>query len=53
MEAIAILEIEVNAIKMGNYHRISMKIGAQTQKNVLSSKVTKAEVTDRCRHVGT
>jgi hypothetical protein len=35
-----------------------MKIGTQTKKNILSSKVTKAEVTDRfqdgrCRHVGT
>jgi hypothetical protein len=44
--------------KMGNYHPISMKIGTQTKKNILSSKVTKAEVTDciqdgRCRHVGT
>jgi hypothetical protein len=43
---------------MGNYHPISMKIGTQTKKNILSSKVTKAEVTDRiqdgrCRHVGT
>jgi hypothetical protein len=43
--------------KMSNYHPISMKIGTQTKKNILSSKVTKAEVTDRfqdgCRrHVG-
>jgi hypothetical protein len=43
---------------MGNYHPIAMKIGTQTKKNILSSKVTKAEVTDRyqdgrCRHVGT
>jgi hypothetical protein len=42
---------------MGNYHPISTKIGTQTQKNILSSKVTKAEVTDRFqdgrgRHVG-
>jgi hypothetical protein len=29
--------------KMGNYHPISMKIGTQTKKNMLSSKVTKAE----------
>jgi hypothetical protein len=28
---------------MGNYHPISMKIGTQTKKNMLSSKVTKAE----------
>jgi hypothetical protein len=44
--------------KMGNYHPILMQIGTQTKKNILSSKVTKAEVTDRfqdgrCRHVGT
>jgi hypothetical protein len=42
---------------MGNYHLISMKIGTLTKKNILSSKVTKAEVTDRFqdgrrRHVG-
>jgi hypothetical protein len=42
---------------MRNYHPISMKIGTQTKKNIVSSKVTKAEVTDsiqdgRCRHVG-
>jgi hypothetical protein len=29
---------------MGNYHLISMKIGTQTKKNMLSSKITKAEV---------
>jgi hypothetical protein len=28
---------------MGNYHPISRKIGTQTKKNMLSSKVTKAE----------
>jgi hypothetical protein len=28
---------------MGNYHPILMKIGTQTKKNMLSSKVTKAE----------
>jgi hypothetical protein len=44
--------------KMGNYHPILMEIGIRTKKNILSSKVTKAEVTDRiqdgrCRHVGT
>jgi hypothetical protein len=42
---------------MGNNHPISMKIGTQAKKNILSSKVTKAEVTDRFqdgrrRHVG-
>jgi hypothetical protein len=30
--------------KMGNYHPISMKFGTQTKKNMLSSKITKAEV---------
>jgi hypothetical protein len=40
---------------MGNYHPILMKIGAQTKKSMLSSKVTKAEVQanfqdGRCRH---
>jgi hypothetical protein len=29
---------------MGNYHPILMKIGTQTKKNMLSSKITKAEV---------
>jgi hypothetical protein len=33
--------------KMGSYHPISMKIGKQTKKNMLSSKVLKAEMTDR------
>jgi hypothetical protein len=32
---------------MGNYHPIAMKIGTQTKKNTLSSKVTKAEMIDR------
>jgi hypothetical protein len=30
--------------KMGNYHPILMKIGTQTKKNMLSLKITKAEV---------
>jgi hypothetical protein len=30
--------------KMGNYHLILMKFGTQTKKNILSSKITKAEV---------
>jgi hypothetical protein len=29
---------------MGNYHLIFMKIGIQTKKNMLSLKITKAEV---------
>jgi hypothetical protein len=29
--------------KMGNYHPISMKIGTETKKNMLSSKITKAK----------
>jgi hypothetical protein len=32
---------------MGNYHPILMQVGTQTKKNILSSKVTKAEVIDR------
>jgi hypothetical protein len=32
---------------MGNYHPISMKIDKQTKKNMPSSNVSKAEVTDR------
>jgi hypothetical protein len=30
--------------KMGNYHPILMKIGTQTKKNMLISKITNAEV---------
>jgi hypothetical protein len=42
---------------MGNYHIISIKIGTQTKKNMLKSKITKAEVQakfrdGRRRHVG-
>jgi hypothetical protein len=42
---------------MGNYHPILMKIDAQTNRNMLSYKITKAEVLakfqdDRRRHVG-
>jgi hypothetical protein len=32
---------------MGNYHPILMKFDTQTKKNMLSSKVTKAEMIDR------
>jgi hypothetical protein len=43
--------------KMGKYHPILMKIGTQTQKNMLSLKITIPEVTiefqdGRRRHVG-
>jgi hypothetical protein len=43
--------------KTGNYHPILMKISTQTKKNMLSSKITKAEgytnfQDGRCRHVG-
>jgi hypothetical protein len=43
--------------KMGNYHPILMKIGTQTKKNMLSLKITKAEVEakfqdGRRRHFG-
>jgi hypothetical protein len=44
MAAAAMLEIKVQAIKLGNYHPISMKIGTQTKKNMLSSKFTIPEV---------
>jgi hypothetical protein len=42
---------------MGNYHPILMKIGTQTEKNMLSLKITKAEVyanfqDGRRRHFG-
>jgi aminopeptidase C len=42
---------------MGIYHPILMKFDTQAKENILSSKVTKAEVTNRfqdgrCRHVG-
>jgi hypothetical protein len=42
---------------MGNYHPILMKIGTQTQKNMLSLKITIPEVTiefqdGRRRHIG-
>jgi hypothetical protein len=42
---------------MGNYHPVLVKIGTQTKKSIVSSKVTKAEVTyrfqdGRRRHVG-
>jgi hypothetical protein len=42
---------------MGSYHPNLMKFDTQTKKNILSSKVTKAEVNDRFqegrrRHVG-
>jgi hypothetical protein len=30
--------------KMGNYHPILMKIGTQTKKRMLSSKIAEAEV---------
>jgi hypothetical protein len=30
--------------KMGNYHPILMKIGKQNKKNMLTSKITKAEM---------
>jgi hypothetical protein len=42
---------------VGNFHAILMEIVKQTKKHILSSKVTKAEVTDRFQdgrrcHVG-
>jgi hypothetical protein len=42
---------------MGNYHPISIKIGTETKKSMLKSKITKAEVQagfqdGRRHHVG-
>jgi hypothetical protein len=57
--AAAILFIEMNAIKMGNYDPILMKFDTLTKKNMLGSKVRKAGMIDRFqdgrrrRHVGT
>jgi hypothetical protein len=47
MAAAAMLKLLVRVTKIGNYHPISMKIGTQTEKSMLSSKVTKVGVTDR------
>jgi hypothetical protein len=44
LAAAAKLKMQVRAIKMGNYHPILMQIGAQTNKNMLSLKVTIPEV---------
>jgi hypothetical protein len=56
MAAATNLEIEVRAIKWAITTRILMKFDTQTKKSILSSKVTKAEATDRFqdgrRHVG-
>jgi hypothetical protein len=47
MAAAAMLEIQVHAMKcMGNYHQILIKIGTQTKTDMLSLKITKAEVYD-------
>jgi hypothetical protein len=43
MAAAVILEIEVRAIKMGNYHPILIKIGTQTKNSMPSSKITNTE----------
>jgi hypothetical protein len=42
---------------MGNYHPIFMKIGTQTKKHMLNSKITEAQMQVECqdgrrRHVG-
>jgi hypothetical protein len=57
MAAAAMFEIHVHAIKWTVNPPILMKIGAQTKKNMLSSKITKTEVfakfQDGChRHFG-
>jgi hypothetical protein len=43
MAAAAMLEIQVNSYKVGNYHPILMKIGIQTKKRMPSSEITKRE----------
>jgi hypothetical protein len=45
MAAIAILEIQVRAIKWAITTRFLMKIGTQTKTGMLSSEITKAECT--------
>jgi hypothetical protein len=44
MAAAAMLEIQVHAIKWAIIHPILMKFGTQTKTDMLSSKITKAEV---------
>jgi hypothetical protein len=44
MAAVAILESQVRAIKWAIIAPISMKFGTQTKTDMLSSKITKAEV---------
>jgi hypothetical protein len=43
MAAAAMLEIQVTAIKVGNYHPILMKIVIQTKKRMPSAEITKTE----------
>jgi hypothetical protein len=44
MVAVAIFENQVNAIKIGNYRPILMKFGSQNETNMLSLKISQAEV---------
>jgi hypothetical protein len=44
MAAAAMFGNSSERYKMGNYHPISMKIGTQTKKSMLSSKFTIPEV---------
>jgi hypothetical protein len=44
MAAVAILGNSSECYKMGNYRPILMKFGTQTKTDMLSSKITKAEV---------
>jgi hypothetical protein len=55
MAAAAILEIQVRAMKMGNYNPILMQIAIQTKKSMPSSEITEPETfakfqDDRRRH---
>jgi hypothetical protein len=57
MDAAAMLGIQVHAIKWAINHPILMKIGTQTNKNMPSLKIIKAEVQTQFqyrlrRHVG-
>jgi hypothetical protein len=57
MAAAAMLEIQVHAIKWAVYHPILLKFDTQTKTDMLSSKITKAEVwtnfqDGRRRHFG-
>jgi hypothetical protein len=41
--------ISSECLKVGNYHPILMQIGTQTEKNMLSLKITIPKVTIKCQ----